>query len=350
MSASRRPSRAATMAAGSALSGVDQGVRDRLQPRGRRPGRLGRGLRVRLGAAEAGRQHPAARLLERGQAGVGGDPVEPGAYRRPALERAVGTPGAQVGLLDQVLGVVHRAEHAVAVRQQLPPERLGVADELGAVRGGLDHTGRPRKAASRSAGPAPAGGSTMGPNRAWPSGPRRASGVAVLAQAEQLGGELGVQVGGVPDGAGQVPPVGELVRGGQVHQSGSGELAESAARASCPAPLRRRTRRARPGCSRRSGPRSRRRRGPRPRPLGAADGAAAQRAVPMKWLISARTSHNAHGVRAASWPGWTFVKMARVLWRAWFSQHSLTCGPLIRDLPLLRKTRRERKRNRSERP
>src|SRR5437763_14303638 len=40
------------------------------------------------------------------------------------------TPGPQIGLLDQVLGIVHRAHHPVAVRQQLPPERVGRPHEL----------------------------------------------------------------------------------------------------------------------------------------------------------------------------------------------------------------------------
>src|SRR3984957_5120323 len=43
---------------------------------------------------------------------------------------------------------------------------------------------------------------------------------------------------------------------------------------------------------------------------------AAQRAVPTKWLISARTSQDAHGVGAASWSGRTFATTARVLTKA----------------------------------
>src|SRR6185437_14403264 len=74
--------------------------------------------------------------------------------------------------------------------------------------------------------------------------------------------------------------------------------------------------------------------------------AAHQRAVPTKWLTSARTSHDAQGVGASRSPGRTLFKMARVLWRAWFSGHSLTCGPLVRDPPTPRKTRREEERNR----
>ena len=83
------------------------------------------------GPAEAGGQRTPAAALQRGQAGVRRDLVEPGPHRRPALEPAVGSPRPQVRLLDEVLGVVHRAEHPVAVRQQLAPERLGPTGELG---------------------------------------------------------------------------------------------------------------------------------------------------------------------------------------------------------------------------
>ena len=84
--------------------------------------------------AQPGGQRAAVAALERGQADVGGDAVEPGAHRRPALEAVVGPPGAQVGLLDEVLGVVHRPGHPVAVRQQLAA--VGVGD-LGKVRRSL---------------------------------------------------------------------------------------------------------------------------------------------------------------------------------------------------------------------
>src|SRR5690349_9275334 len=56
--------------------------------------------------------------------------MQPGPQRRPALEIAVGPPGPDEGLLHLVLGVVDRAEHPVAVRQQLGPERLGQPREL----------------------------------------------------------------------------------------------------------------------------------------------------------------------------------------------------------------------------
>src|ERR1700677_116306 len=107
-------------------------------------------------------------MLKRVEAGVGGDPVQPGAHRGPGLELAVATPGSQVRLLHQVLGVMNRAEHAVAVGQQFPPERLGVCRELLSICRELiwGHTARPRKAASRSAALAPAGASVAAPKNA----------------------------------------------------------------------------------------------------------------------------------------------------------------------------------------
>ena len=65
--------------------GGHQGVRDRFQPRDARFGRAGRGVRILGRAAQSGGQRPPAALFERGQAGVGGDAVEPGAHRdRPS--------------------------------------------------------------------------------------------------------------------------------------------------------------------------------------------------------------------------------------------------------------------------
>src|SRR5262249_33468255 len=86
---------------------------------------------------EPGREGPAASALQGGEAGAGGDPVQPRAQRRPAFEGVVRAPGPDVGLLDLVLGVVHGAEHAGAVRQQLTPVRSRLAQEVfldGAVR------------------------------------------------------------------------------------------------------------------------------------------------------------------------------------------------------------------------
>src|ERR1700722_20866456 len=51
------------------------------------------------------------------------------------------------------------------------------------------------------------------------------------------------------------------------------------------------------------------------------------RAEPVTWLIRVRTSHDAQGVGASSWPGWTLVRTARVLWSARLS--SIGRDPLI---------------------
>ena len=75
-------------------------------------------------------QHPPRPAGEDVEAGVRGDPVQPGAHARPALERVPGLPRAQERLLRQVLGVAQRAEHPVAVHLDLPAvpfdERLEV--------------------------------------------------------------------------------------------------------------------------------------------------------------------------------------------------------------------------------
>jgi len=130
----------AARAARAAGAATQQRVGERLQPRhvGQRGGQ--RLVRIRPGRAQPGGQRPPAAVLDRPQAGVGGDAVQPGPQRRAALEPVPRPPGAQQGLLQHVLGVVHRAEHPVAVREQFWPERIGQAGELLAV---------PRQAARR---------------------------------------------------------------------------------------------------------------------------------------------------------------------------------------------------------
>ena len=61
------------------------------------------------------------RVREEVQAGVGRDPVQPRPEGRPGLVASRAAPGAQERLLHQVLGVVERAEHPVAVHPQLAP-------------------------------------------------------------------------------------------------------------------------------------------------------------------------------------------------------------------------------------
>jgi len=70
------------------------------------------------------RQHAGRPSAQRVQAGVGRDAVQPCSKRRPALELVALAPGAQQGLLHQVLGVLHRAEHPVAVQLKLAPVPL----------------------------------------------------------------------------------------------------------------------------------------------------------------------------------------------------------------------------------
>jgi hypothetical protein len=115
--------------------GGDPAVRQRFQPRDlARAGGARRLVGAVVGTGQARGQHPPPARLQRVQADVGGDPVEPRPDRRAALEAGVGAPRPQVGLLHRVLGVVRGAEHPVAVRHQLPAEPLGLSREPVLVR------------------------------------------------------------------------------------------------------------------------------------------------------------------------------------------------------------------------
>jgi hypothetical protein len=84
-----------------------------------------------------GGRHPRA-LVERVEAGVRRDLVEPGTQRRAALELLAPAPGAQERLLHEVLGLLQGARHPVAVDVQL----AGVAAHLrleGVAVGGGGH-------------------------------------------------------------------------------------------------------------------------------------------------------------------------------------------------------------------
>ena len=56
---------------------------------------------------------------------VSGNSIKPAAEGGPSFEAVESTPSAQERLLDEVLGVVKRAEHTVAVESQLTPVGLG---------------------------------------------------------------------------------------------------------------------------------------------------------------------------------------------------------------------------------
>ena len=91
--------------------------------------RLARAARGDRPRARSPRAAPAsAGARDRVEAGVGGDLVEPGANRAAALELRQAAPGPQLRLLERVLGVVDRAEHAVAVRVQLASDVHRPAD------------------------------------------------------------------------------------------------------------------------------------------------------------------------------------------------------------------------------
>ncbi len=85
------------------------------------------------GRAVVDRQHPLGPPRDLVQAGVGGDRVEPRAQRAAALEPREPAPRAQQRLLQRVLGVVHRAQHPVAVGVQLAAVGLDQCGERALV-------------------------------------------------------------------------------------------------------------------------------------------------------------------------------------------------------------------------
>ena len=132
--ASRTLSRSPASSAGSVTAGV--------VPRhgsGSSHSSCGRTSRSELGhrrgrAADLQRGGPAPAAADGVDADVGGDPVQPRAHARAALEAVLRAPGADQGLLHRVLGVVDGAEHPVAVAGQLAPVGgEGRVDALGPV-------------------------------------------------------------------------------------------------------------------------------------------------------------------------------------------------------------------------
>jgi hypothetical protein len=66
---------------------------------------------------------------ERVKGRVRRDPVQPVAKSASAVESAQRAPGAEQSILERVLGVVQRAQHAVAVGVELPAERFDETTE-----------------------------------------------------------------------------------------------------------------------------------------------------------------------------------------------------------------------------
>ena len=109
-----------------AVLGHDLGVGDRGDPDVVRVPVAEQRLDRRRGRPEVDRQRPPLPPAQHVQADVGGDPVQPGAHARPALEPVGRAPGAQHRLLHGVVGFETRAQHAVAVAGELPAVLLQV--------------------------------------------------------------------------------------------------------------------------------------------------------------------------------------------------------------------------------
>ena len=103
--------------------GDEGALRDRLDP-GHLRARVQVGLERFLRGAEVHRQCAALTPLQRVDAHVRGDAVQPRTQRGTALEALEATPGTEQGLLHRVLCLERRAEHAVAVAGQLTPVLL----------------------------------------------------------------------------------------------------------------------------------------------------------------------------------------------------------------------------------
>jgi len=81
----------------------------------------------RLGRRLGQRREPPAAVAKRVQGAVRGDPVEPGAQRGATLEPSNAAPRCQQSLLDEIFGVLDRADDPVAVDLELATVRI---DEL----------------------------------------------------------------------------------------------------------------------------------------------------------------------------------------------------------------------------
>jgi hypothetical protein len=98
---------------------------DRLGP-ARRLGRLGQPLQV-FRAAPARTQGI--------QRAIGGDPVQPGTDRRASLEPLKAAPRGQQRLLEQIFGVLRRADDPVDTQLELTPVGVGQLAERVLVAG-----------------------------------------------------------------------------------------------------------------------------------------------------------------------------------------------------------------------
>jgi hypothetical protein len=163
---------------GQVLEARDEGERDglaRLVARLGAGGRVGDGLEQdvgiwlqpdRLGTLRRVPDSPPARVAQGVEAAVGRDSVQPGAHGGPFLELVQRAPRRKQRLLQQVLGVLERAEDPVAVQLELTP--VGVRElpegvfvaaagtgQLCRVHHPLGHRGGRKLIAQFSAAPVP---------------------------------------------------------------------------------------------------------------------------------------------------------------------------------------------------
>ena len=162
----------------------------------------------------------------------------------PPVEARAPAPRAQERLLDEVLGLVERAEHPVAVDVQLAPVALGHAAEGGLVTGadggddgrvrgacsGLGvrgHGGHGRYNAGR------AQSSSIAARTAWRARLRRAGDVdaAVVARGGERGREGRVRERGAQRGDGRVPGLGPRACARSIAARANGMTSRPAARA-----------------------------------------------------------------------------------------------------------------------
>ena len=182
MSASRRLSRAVTMTAGSAASGIASVSGTGLSHATSGPASSG----DTAGSGSASYSPDGSTRRSRRDSAVRhalvAHRVQPGAHRGPALEAVVRAPGAQEGLLDEAIAVPRPTR---ASDNSARTARAGTAPCPGRTPRYPHQSHRPGRGRrrSRSAGLAPADTGATGPNGACPSGPRKPSAIASRAEA-----------------------------------------------------------------------------------------------------------------------------------------------------------------------
>ena len=90
---------------------------------------------TRGGWTEVVRQHPLTAPFELRQAHIGRDGEEPRSGRTRIAQAGSTAPSAQERVLQRIIGVVHRAEHPVAMRMEFGPVTFDDISEVGTLAG-----------------------------------------------------------------------------------------------------------------------------------------------------------------------------------------------------------------------